>query len=113
FMLRGYTSDVATSPEEALDLVRYHQYRVLLVDINLGADRSGIDLLQELRQIEGYEKTPAVAVTAYALPGDEERFLEAGFDNYVAKPFRKEKLVEAVERAFNMPPEPEGPSLDA
>jgi PAS domain S-box-containing protein len=100
FMLEGFSADVATSPEEAMDLVRRFQYGVLLVDINLGTDSSGIDLLHEIRQVEGYETTPAVAVTAYALPGDKERFLQEGFDDYVSKPYRKETLRDAVDRAL-------------
>jgi PAS domain S-box-containing protein len=100
FMLEGFSADVATSPEEAMDLVRRFQYGVLLVDINLGTDSSGIDLLHDIRQVDGYETTPAVAVTAYALPGDRERFLQEGFDDYVSKPYRKETLRDAVDRAL-------------
>jgi len=100
FMLEGFSADVATSPEEAMELVRRYQYGVLLVDINLGTDSSGIDLLHEVRQVEGYAATPAVAVTAYALPGDKERFLQEGFDDYVSKPYRKETLRDAVDRAL-------------
>ncbi len=114
FMLQGYEADIATSPEEAIEQVRFNQYRLLLVDINLGADRSGIDLLHEIRGIEGYEFVPAVAVTAYALPGDEDRFLNEGFDDYVAKPFRKETLLGAVEQAFAAAEKPnEGTNLEA
>ena len=112
FMLRDYETDIATTPEEAIEKIQHHQYRILLVDINLGADRSGIDLLHEMRGIEGYERVPAVAVTAYALPGDEERFLQEGFDNYVAKPFRKEKLIATVEAALAPPPPDETPNLE-
>ena len=112
FMLQGFETDIATSPEEAIEKVKFNQYRVLLVDINLGADRSGIDLLHEMRGIEGYERVPAVAVTAYALPGDEDRFLKEGFDNYVAKPFRKEVLRQAVDDALAEPVAEPTPDLD-
>ncbi len=112
FMLQSYETDIATSPEEAIEKTRYNQYRVLLVDINLGADRSGIDLLHEIRGIEGYERVPAVAVTAYALPGDEDRFLKEGFDDYVAKPFRKEVLLAAVEKALIVPEQSDTPNLE-
>ncbi len=112
FMLQDYEADIATTPEEAIEQARYNQYRVLLVDINLGADRSGIDLLHEIRGIEGYERVPAVAVTAYALPGDEDRFLKEGFDDYVAKPFRKEVLLGAVEQALAEPEAEDTPDLD-
>ncbi|MEP0546302.1 MAG: ATP-binding protein [Rhodothermales bacterium] len=114
FMLQDYEADIATTPEEAIEQARHNQYRLLLVDINLGADRSGIDLLHEIRGIEGYELVPAVAVTAYALPGDEDRFLNEGFDDYVAKPFRKETLIAAVEEAFAAAEKPDdGTNLEA
>jgi PAS domain S-box-containing protein len=97
FMLEDYETDIATSPEDAIEAVLHNQYRLLLIDINLGADRSGIDLLHEIRGVDGYELARAIAVTAYALPGDEDRFLNEGFDDYVAKPFRKETLLASVE----------------
>jgi PAS domain S-box-containing protein len=113
FMLEDYETDIATTPQDAIEQVLHHQYRLLLIDINLGADRSGIDLLHEIRGIEGYEMASAVAVTAYALPGDEDRFLNEGFDDYVAKPFRKETLLEAVEQALATEVETnDGPGLD-
>ena len=113
FMLEDYETDIATTPKDAIEQVLHYQYRLLLIDINLGADRSGIDLLHEIRGIEGYEMARAVAVTAYALPGDEDRFLNEGFDDYVAKPFRKETLLEAVEQAFAAEVETsDGPGLD-
>jgi PAS domain S-box-containing protein len=112
FMLEDYTADIATTPEEAMQLVRTYQYGVMLIDINLGTDVSGIDLLHTFRQMEEYQHVPAVAVTAYALPGDRERFLSEGFDDYVSKPYRQELLCAAVERALEVKPEVSAPELD-
>ena len=50
--------------------------------------------------VPGYERVPAVAVTAYAMPGDEERFLAAGFDAYLGKPFTEEELHEMLARVI-------------
>jgi len=80
------------SPEEALDLARNEQFSVFLLDISLTASMDGIELLASLRDIPHCEEVPAVALTAHALPGDQERFLDAGFDQYVAKPFTAEQL---------------------
>jgi CheY-like chemotaxis protein len=55
--------------------------------------------MRRLRELPRYAQTPMVACTAYAMPGDEEQFLEAGFDAYLAKPFRAEDLLSALERA--------------
>ena len=84
--------DTAEDEESALALARRQRYDVVLLDINLGVIRTGVDVLQALRQLPEYAMVPAVAVTAYALPGDRERFLEAGFDAYLSKPFTEEQL---------------------
>lgn len=75
------------------------RFDLVLLDINIGDEQwSGLDVMAVLRKLPEYEKTPIIAVTAYALPGDEERFLEAGFDGYLSKPFVKAKLFEEIER---------------
>lgn len=82
---------LATAAEQAFD--------VLLLDINLGEKRTGVDVLKALRALPGYAEMPALACTAYALPGDRERFLEAGFAKYVSKPFVKAELIGALHHA--------------
>ena len=84
--------DTAEGEESALALARRQHYDVVLLDINLGGIRTGVDVLHALHQIPAYATVRAVAVTAYALPGDRERFLEAGFDAYLSKPFTEEEL---------------------
>ena len=79
-----------------LMLARQHLYDAVLLDINLGGARDGVDVLGELRMVPGYERVPAVAVTAYSMPGDKERFMEAGFDAYLGKPFTPEQLQEVL-----------------
>ena len=84
--------DTAEDEKTALALARRQRYDIVLLDINLGVIRTGVDVLHTLRQLPAYATVPAVAVTAYALPGDRERFLEAGFDAYLGKPFTEEQL---------------------
>ena len=74
-------------------------FDVMLLDINLGEKRTGVDVLQAIRALPGHATTPALACTAYALPGDRERFLEAGFSEYVSKPFVKAELLTALRSA--------------
>lgn len=87
---------MAKDVNEALDLADAHAYDALLIDINLGGERTGIDLLQELRARDSFESIPAIAVTAYAMPGDRERLLEAGFDAYLGKPYSRDELLKAI-----------------
>ena len=62
------------------------------MDINLGTQETGVDVLHRIRERAAYRTTPVIAVTAYALPGDRERFLEEGFDDYIGKPFTRQQL---------------------
>lgn len=83
---------LASTSSEAIKKAQLKQFDVVLLDINLGEGENGVDVLKKLRKLDGYEETPVIAVTAYALPGDRERFLEAGFNGYLSKPFTVETL---------------------
>ncbi len=92
--------DTARNEETALRLARQHLYDAVLLDINLGSARDGVDVLGELRKVPGYARVPAVAVTAYSMPGDKGRFLAAGFDAYLGKPFTEEELYDVLARVI-------------
>jgi len=47
-----------------------------------------------------YMNIPIIAVTAYVLPGDKEKFVAAGFRDFISKPIFKEKMVDSLERIF-------------
>jgi CheY-like chemotaxis protein len=67
---------------------------------NLG----GMDAAKEIRKIEeekGLSHTPVISLTANALQGDRERFLEAGFDDYLTKPVDPNLLLKAMGRLIN------------
>lgn len=83
----------ATNMESALDEIDKAQFDIVLMDINLGTDETGVDVLHAMRTRANYRSTPIIAVTAYALPGDRERFLEQGFDDYIGKPFTRQQLL--------------------
>lgn len=82
----------------AMQLAGKIEFDVILMDINLGEATTGVDVLHALREMDQYKTTPIVAVTAYALPGDRERFLADGFDGYIGKPFAKQQLVRMLEK---------------
>lgn len=102
YLLRPhYELEIVPRVDDALESARRGQFDLLILDINLGEDRTGIDLLLELRKLETYQKTPALALTAYAMPGDRERFEEAGFNEYISKPFTRKELYEALRNMLN------------
>ncbi|MBC8098743.1 MAG: response regulator [Armatimonadetes bacterium] len=69
---------------------------LVLMDIQLAGDLTGLQVVQKLRA-KGHQ-TPIIAVTAYAMIGDRERFLAAGCDDYLAKPLPIPRLVELLEQ---------------
>lgn len=75
-------------------------FDALLLDINLSDRYTGTDLLHMLRERHDMEAIPAIAMTAYAMPGDRESFLDSGFDYYVSKPFTRSDLLGTIRDAL-------------
>ncbi len=101
-LLKGsYDVEVVGGVESALQAVGGSAFDVLLLDINLSEDETGTELLHRIREQDGMGNVPAVALTAYAMPGDREDFLQKGFNEYVSKPFTRADLTEAIENTLN------------
>lgn len=98
--------DLVGTSEAALQAARGQRalgepaYDVILLDINLEGGASGLDLLPQLRQLPNYARTPIVATTAFALSGDRDRFLDAGFDAYVGKPFTRNQILDVIDQVL-------------
>lgn len=90
--------EAVTKVGDALEKTAEKTFDLLLVDINLGEERTGVDLLNILRKNDTYAQIPMVAITAYAMPGDSERFISMGFDGYVSKPFTRIELISAIDK---------------
>lgn len=102
-----YQVDVAARADEALQKVEDKTYDVLVLDINLGERRTGVEVLHEVRRMEQYSSIPAVACTAYAMDGHYEQFLQVGFNEVVTKPVTKRELFEVIEPLLDDPSLPE------
>jgi two-component system cell cycle response regulator DivK len=94
----GYRTLPATTGRQALALATRHRPGLVLMDIRL-PDMDGTEALRLLRTEARTGSIPVLAVTAQAMKGDRERFLEAGFDGYLSKPIDVDALLAAV-RAF-------------
>ncbi len=86
----GCTADIAKTGKQAIEMFEENLYDVILMDINL----PDIDGVQTSSQIRKNHKNvpPIIALTSNALPGDAERFIAKGLDDYIMKPFTTEIL---------------------
>lgn len=96
----GYRCDVARDGPQAIENFKKHSYALILMDIQLpGMD--GAETVRRIRAIErekGLMHTPIIAVTAFAMVGDREKYLRAGMDDYLTKPFLPEELKSKIDR---------------
>ena len=96
--MAGYSYDIAENGEKAVELFRIKEYNAALFDIQMPV-MDGLAATQEIRDIElreGRKRLPIIAVTARAMFGDKERILEAKLDDYIAKPYNLNDVVETL-----------------
>jgi CheY-like chemotaxis protein len=94
----GYEVDVASDGMQALEAYRRTRHEVVLMDCQM-PELDGFEVTAAIRALPGPQPMIA-AVTAYAQVGERERCLEAGMDDYLAKPFRAAELVALVEKGI-------------
>jgi two-component system cell cycle response regulator DivK len=92
-----YTTVVTGLGAAALDLARQHHPDLILLDIQL-PDISGLEAARRLKADPQTRVIPIIAVTALAMPGDRERILDSGCDDYISKPCNIHTLLALVER---------------
>ena len=92
--------------DEAIKLVVQNMnddvvFDLMLFDINLPAPWDGVKLMQYIKnKYSQYQNIPFIAQTAYAMIGDRERFIDAGFNEYLSKPIKKVDLVNAIHKVI-------------
>ncbi len=91
-----YETDLAPNGNSAIEKSRGKKFDIILMDINLGQGIDGVQTTKEIRKLPGYNETPIVAVTGYALPGDKEKFLTNGFNHFLPKPFTRDQLINLI-----------------
>jgi len=88
---KGYTLLKATDGEEALDMAMREQPDLIIMDMQL-PKLNGLEVTKQLRKTSAFSHTPIIALTAYAMKGDREKFISGGCDAYVSKPINTREL---------------------
>lgn len=98
--MAGFSYDIAENGEKAIELFKQKEYDAALFDVQMPV-MDGITATQEIRDIERKEhkkRLPIIAVTARAMFGDKERILENKLDDYIAKPYNLNTVVETLNK---------------
>ncbi len=93
----GYNILQTKDGMEALELARQHHPDLILMDIQL-PEVSGLEVTKWLKEDEKLKSIPVIAVTAFAMKGDEEKIREGGCEAYIAKPISVTNFLKTVER---------------
>jgi len=82
----------ATNGQEGLQMAKENKPDIILLDISLPI-MDGLEVISKIREDENIRDIPVIALTAHAMLGDKEKFLQAGFDEYMSKPIVDDELL--------------------
>ncbi|MBC2859919.1 MULTISPECIES: response regulator [Stappia] len=91
----GYQTLQTRTGMEALELAREHRPQLILMDIQL-PEVSGLEVTKWIKEDDDLKTIPVIAVTAFAMKGDEERIRQGGCEAYISKPISVAKFLETV-----------------
>lgn len=94
---REYTVFEACDGQEALRMIEHTQPDILLLDIGMPV-LDGFGVMLKIRENPRLATLPVLAVTAYAMQGDQEKIMKSGFNGYLSKPVNARSLFQELER---------------
>ncbi len=93
---RVYDLFLCSTVEETLQLLKTETFDLILLDIRLEGEITGVELLAMIRKMPPHTETPALAVTAFAFDDDKKYILSSGFTDYITKPINLHDFKEKV-----------------
>ncbi len=99
---RGHTIVQTRSGLEAVDIARRRRPDLILMDIQL-PEVSGLEVTQWLKDDDELKHIPVIAITAFAMKGDEEKILRGGCEAYLSKPISVAKFFETIDHFLGAP----------
>lgn len=102
FLRNIFNLDTVDNGINAINMLYKKRYELILMDLNLGSGMNGVDTLQQIRKISGYQDIPVIAVTAYLLRFDHQFLLSKGFTDYLKKPYDHNSLIEIINKNLQL-----------
>lgn len=107
----GVETIQARDGKNVLALARQHKPDLVLMDIQL-PEVSGLDITKWLKEDDELKSIPVIAVTAFAMKGDEQKIREGGCEDYISKPISVIKFIETVQKYLVASNKPEVPAAE-
>jgi len=98
----GFRTIETRNGMEALDLARQHKPDLILMDIQL-PEVSGLEVTKWLKEDDDLHQIPVIAVTAFAMKGDEERIRQGGCEAYISKPISVPSFIRTIKTYLGEP----------
>ena len=101
-LLEAHGYDILQTKDgiEALRIAREHRPDLILMDIQL-PEVSGLEVTRWIKEDDNLKQIPVIAVTAFAMKGDEEKIREGGCEAYISKPISVAHFLQTVQRFLN------------
>ena len=93
---------ITPTGETAIKMATEKHYDLILMDVNLEGRMDGLESTKAILELPGYNNVPIIAITAYAMVGDKEKFLAGGCTHYISKPFERSQLVSMVKEILSV-----------
>ncbi len=93
----GFDYISAVDGESSVVLAGQHDIDLILMDLQMPGI-NGFEAMQQIRELEGYANKPIIAVTGNTTAADSTKAIEAGFDDFLAKPFRINDLIDIIRK---------------
>ena len=97
--VHGYTTLQTKDGREALELAREHRPDLILMDIQL-PEVSGLEVTKWIKADDDLKSIPVIAVTAFAMKGDEEKIRSGGCEAYIAKPISVNSFLDTIQKVL-------------
>ncbi|NCS90579.1 MAG: PAS domain S-box protein, partial [Ignavibacteria bacterium] len=98
FITKKYNILVADSHNSVMEILADNNVDLILMDISLQGSKNGLEITKELKASEKYKHIPIIAATAHAFERDHQAALEAGCNDYIAKPFLSAQLLNKIDK---------------